>query len=105
MTGALVVTWGTETQVFGKSFTAGRIGTVTGRAVLPDLVLDDEYASPLHARFVPTGQGWTVEDLGSTNGTHVGTGVEREQVWEPRLLRKGDRVKIGHTILTVVPAG
>lgn len=77
MTGALVVTWGTRTQVFGESFTAGRIGTVTG-------------------------DGWTVEDLGSTNGTSIGT--EGEQVWGARLLRKGDRVRIGHTVLTVVPA-
>lgn len=34
---------------------------------------DDDSLSKEHARFIRTGSGWSVEDLGSTNGTYVET--------------------------------
>src|SRR4029079_6867275 len=36
--------------------------------------LDDDYVSTRHARIASSGDQWYVEDLGSTNGTYVGTG-------------------------------
>ena len=52
-----------------------------------------------HARFARAGDGpWTIEDLGSTNGTFV----EGERVeGAPRSLRQGDTIEVGGTRLVV----
>jgi len=58
---------------------------------------DDTFASSIHARvFRRSGELW-LEDLGSTNGTFLND--ERLEV--PSRLRRGDRVKVGSTILEV----
>jgi hypothetical protein len=55
----------------------------------------DTFVSQVHARaFDRDGKLW-VEDLGSTNGTYV----NGKQVREPVMLRRGDRVQIGETVL------
>jgi len=36
-----------------------------------DIVLDDKFVSARHARLRRDGDGWLIEDLGSTNGTFV----------------------------------
>ncbi|TDB81584.1 FHA domain-containing protein [Micromonospora sp. KC721] len=62
-----------------------------GRAPGNELTVDSKLVSRLHAlveRFPP---GWTIRDLGSTNGTRVNGFPLRES----RLLRDGDRVEIG----------
>ncbi len=60
-------------------------------------LLDDTYASNLHARvFERDGHAW-VEDLGSTNGTYV----NGAQIDQPHRLRKGDRVQAGSTVFEV----
>jgi pSer/pThr/pTyr-binding forkhead associated (FHA) protein len=97
-----------DTVMFDHSFLAGR-GNDTH---IPDLVIDDSFASTLHAGFtyVP-GQGWYVQDCGSTNGTWLNdvtdegklTYSQLARVWEPALLNRGDKVRIGMTILTCVP--
>jgi transcriptional regulator with PAS, ATPase and Fis domain len=55
------------------------------------LVLDDTRLSREHARVRFDGKRWTVEDLGSTNGTFVdGVKVHRETTAEhPRVIRAG----------------
>ncbi|MCU1488714.1 MAG: hypothetical protein JWM85_119 [Acidimicrobiaceae bacterium] len=59
---------------------------------------DDTYASSLHARvFARDGEAW-LEDLGSTNGTHVND----RRIGAPVRLRRGDRVRVGGTVLEVV---
>jgi pSer/pThr/pTyr-binding forkhead associated (FHA) protein len=68
-----------------------------GRAASCTVPLDDGYASQLHARVFRRDADWLVEDLGSTNGTYVnGRKVTRAQP-----VRRGDRVKIGATVLEV----
>jgi pSer/pThr/pTyr-binding forkhead associated (FHA) protein len=55
---------------------------------------DDTFASQLHTRvFLRDGGAW-VEDLGSTNGTHVNGG----RISASLQLAIGDRVQIGSTI-------
>src|SRR3978361_1730774 len=44
-----------------------------GRGADATVRLDDDYVSTRHARFVPHGEDWYVEDLGSTNGTYIGS--------------------------------
>lgn len=97
-----------ETRQFDHSFTAGR----DGEKHHPDLILDDTYASTLHAGFTyAPGIGWYVQDLGSTNGTWLNDVTEDgkltysklARVWEPALLNRGDKVRVGMTVITCVP--
>ena len=44
-----------------------------GRGSDAAIQLDDDYVSTRHARVAASGDEWFVEDLGSTNGTYVGT--------------------------------
>lgn len=68
-----------------------------GRASGCQVMLDDTFVSQLHARvFRRDGQLW-VEDLGSTNGTHV----NRQKVSSPMVVRRGDRLQVGQTVLEV----
>ena len=55
---------------------------------------DDTFASQLHTRVVPRDGAVWVEDLGSTNGTHVNGG----RISVPVQLAVGDRLQIGSTI-------
>jgi pSer/pThr/pTyr-binding forkhead associated (FHA) protein len=73
--------------------------TVIGRAPECGLRLADVWVSPRHAIFYQTGEGWSIEDLGSANGLSL-NGVP---IGQASALAKGDRIRIGHTVLTVVP--
>jgi pSer/pThr/pTyr-binding forkhead associated (FHA) protein len=81
----------------GRVFELGEevtVGRSPGCAVSLE---DDTFVSSIHARvFQRNGELW-LEDLGSTNGTWLNNdrvrGLER--------LQRGDRVKIGSTILEV----
>jgi pSer/pThr/pTyr-binding forkhead associated (FHA) protein len=66
-----------------------------GRAQKCNLVLDDAYVSQVHARIFSKDDGLMVEDLGSTNGTYL----NRTRISSPTPLHRGDRVKIGKTVL------
>jgi pSer/pThr/pTyr-binding forkhead associated (FHA) protein len=66
-----------------------------GRSDKCQIVLQDAYASQVHARFFPKGEAVMVEDMGSTNGTYL----NRQKVSGPTEIFKGDRVKIGKTVL------
>ena len=59
------------------------------------LVLDDAYASTVHARLFNRDGMVFVEDMGSTNGTYL----NRQKVTSPTELQRGDKVKIGKTVL------
>ncbi len=63
-----------------------------GRAGSSDIVLDEQFVSSTHARLVPRGQFYYVEDLGSTNGTFVND----RQVTEAQL-KLDTRLRIGET--------
>jgi hypothetical protein len=63
-----------------------------GRAAASDIVLDEQFVSSTHARLVPRGQFYYVEDLGSTNGTFV----NEKPVTEAQL-KLDSRLRIGET--------
>jgi pSer/pThr/pTyr-binding forkhead associated (FHA) protein len=79
----------------GRAYPLGDELTV-GRAAGCQVALEgDSYVSQLHARvFTRDGQLY-VEDLGSTNGTYL----NRKKVSAPMLVRRGDRLQIGKTVL------
>lgn len=68
-------------------------GGVIGRSRDCDVVLEDAGASRRHAEIRPDADGWTLRDLGSTNGVRVNGRPLRG----PQPLRPGDRVEIGST--------
>lgn len=87
----LVVQTGNDRQSFDTDFTVGRQGR---------LIIDDGFASGHHARFRLIRGLWYVEDLGSTNGTTL-NGL---RIHATQRLKKGDKIKIGHTVMIVVSA-
>lgn len=66
-----------------------------GRGADAAIRLDDDYASTRHARIAASGDQWFVEDLGSTNGTYVGT----VRITQPTTITLGTQVRIGKTVL------
>ena len=59
--------------------------------------VDDTYASSIHARVYPRNGEVFVEDLGSRNGTFV----NEEPLDGPTPLERGDRLRVGSTVLEV----
>lgn len=69
---------------------------IVGRSEKCHLVLnDDTYVSQMHARLFSRDGTYMIEDLGSTNGTYL----NRRRITSPTELQRGDRVKIGKTVL------
>jgi hypothetical protein len=73
-------------------------GTTMGRGGRADLVLGDTAVSAEHARVDRVGRGWTVTDLGSTNGTRVNDTVVKGRA----SLAAGDVLALGTVRLEVV---
>jgi len=80
---------GARFELSGPELTIGRAGGC--HITLPD----DTFASTLHARVFDRNGAVYVEDLGSTNGTYV----NGNRLAAPVLLRPGDRVQVGTTVL------
>jgi predicted component of type VI protein secretion system len=68
-------------------------GGTIGRSRDCDVVLDDVGISRCHAEIRPSAAGWTIADLGSTNGVSV-NGVHLDGIRE---LQSGDRLELGST--------
>jgi hypothetical protein len=80
----------------GRSELVGSRGAVMGRSRDCDVVLDDPNVSRRHAEVRPSGGGWIVNDLGSTNGIKV----NGRRVDGPQSLRPGDVVELGTSRVT-----
>ncbi|QTE29527.1 FHA domain-containing protein FhaB/FipA [Pengzhenrongella sicca] len=85
----------TEGPLRGTSLPLTSSAILIGRAPSCTLVLDDDYSSSRHARIFPSGGQWFVEDLGSTNGTFLGT----TRVEEPTPVPPGAHVRIGQSVV------
>lgn len=66
-----------------------------GRGSDCTLALTDEYASTRHARIVPYDGQFFVEDLGSTNGTHIGA----ERLTRATPVAPRTQIRLGRTVL------
>ena len=80
----LVLADGSRHELDGDLVTIGRQASCT-------IVIADNNISRVHARFRAGDNGWTIEDLGSTNGTKV-NGV---LITEPTLLSHGQLIALG----------
>ncbi|WP_310961707.1 FHA domain-containing protein FhaB/FipA [Nocardioides terrisoli] len=79
----------------GESAALADAPLLIGRGTDAAIRLDDDYVSTRHARIASDGDQWFVEDLGSTNGTYVGS----RRISQPMALGLGSQVRIGKTIL------
>lgn len=66
-----------------------------GRAAACSLTLDDTFVSQHHASIVWKNRQYVASDAGSTNGTFV----NEQGLTQPVVLRPGDQVRIGSTVL------
>jgi pSer/pThr/pTyr-binding forkhead associated (FHA) protein len=78
----------------GKSFDLGD-ELIIGRGDKSHIVLDDTYVSTVHGRIFAKGDTYMVEDMGSTNGTYL----NRRRINAPTEVQRGDRLKIGKTVM------
>lgn len=75
----------------------GGHGVTLGRSAGVDVVVDDVYVSDEHAQILPDDGGWSLRDLGSTNGTYL----NGAKVTRPTPLAVGDEVRLGKTRIEV----
>ncbi len=87
----------------GQRFVLTRERTTIGRARECDLVLDTPVVSAEHARIVRTGEGHSIEDLGSTNGVVING--RRLQGDELQPLGHGDALTISDHVLLFFDRG
>ena len=66
-----------------------------GRGTDAAIRLDDDYVSTRHARIASSGDQWFVEDLGSTNGTYIGS----QRITQATAIQLGSRVRVGKTVI------
>jgi hypothetical protein len=79
----------------GQSVPLGDTPILLGRGTDAAIRLDDDYVSTRHARFATNGEQWFVEDLGSTNGTYLGS----QRITSPIPIGIGIAVRLGKTIV------
>ena len=84
-----------EGPLRGTTLNLAQAPVLIGRSPECTLVLSDDFASGRHARLTPVEGGWTVEDLGSTNGTQL----DGAPLGGPRPAQAGSLLKIGRTVI------
>ncbi len=92
--GALIVKRGRNA---GSRYVLDAEQTVAGRHPESDIFLDDVTVSRRHVEILRDGEGYTVRDVGSLNGTYL----NRNRV-EEAPLRDGDELQIGSFKLVFV---
>ena len=85
----------TEGSNVGERAELAQAPILIGRGTDAQIRLDDDYVSTRHARIAASGDQWFVEDLGSTNGTYIGT----VRITQPTTITLGTQVRVGKTII------
>jgi pSer/pThr/pTyr-binding forkhead associated (FHA) protein len=85
----------TEGANAGETISLDDAPLLIGRGSDAAIRLDDDYVSTRHARIGSSGDHWFVEDLGSTNGTYLGS----SRLTQPTTIQLGSQIRIGKTTL------
>ena len=85
----------TEGANAGETISLDQAPLLIGRGSDAAIRLDDDYVSTRHARIAASGEQWFIEDLGSTNGTYIGS----SRLTQPTTLQLVTQVRIGKTTL------
>ena len=85
----------TEGANSGENISLDLAPLLIGRGSDAAIRLDDDYVSTRHARIASSGDQWFVEDLGSTNGTYIGS----SRLTQPTTISLGTQIRIGKTTL------
>ena len=83
----------------GTSVALSSLPITIGRADDSTIVINDDYVSHRHARLVPNGKTWLIEDLGSTNGTLL----DGKKLTAATEVRAGSQIRIGKAVLELQP--
>lgn len=78
----------------GKIFELVQDELTIGRDITNRIVINDPEVSRRHAKLTAQAGGFTIEDLGSTNGTFV----DGQRLMGPHMLRPGQTVMLGEKI-------
>src|SRR5690242_21379223 len=85
-------------QMKNVPLTGGRLAI--GRSSTAELCFpEDAGLSRQHFAFEPEGDDWTVQDLGSKNGTFVNNIPLKARL----ILKPGDRITAGHLVIVFAP--
>jgi hypothetical protein len=79
----------------GKVFEIAKQVITIGRDVKSDFVVNDAEVSRTHVRLTIQAEGCLAEDLSSTNGAFI----NGQRITNPRVLRPGDVLGLGETVL------
>lgn len=85
----------------GKIFDLTETEITVGRDIHAGIVINIPEISRRHARFRRGSGGYTVEDLGSTNGTFV----NGQRLSSPYMLRSGDTIMFGEAVSLTFEGG
>ena len=85
----------TEGANAGETIPLDGAPLLIGRGADAAIRLDDDYVSTRHARIASSGDQWFIEDLGSTNGTYIGS----SRLTQPTTITLGTAIRIGKTTL------
>ncbi len=81
----------------GKVYPLDKGEMFVGRDLSNDIVINDPEISRRHARLFQQGNGYVLEDLGSTNGSFV----NGQRLVGPNILRPGDTITFGERMSMV----
>ena len=85
----------TEGSNSGLTASLDEAPLLIGRGPDAAIRLDDDYVSTRHARIGRSNDTWYVEDLGSTNGTYIGS----QRLTQATAISLGTRVRVGKTTI------
>jgi pSer/pThr/pTyr-binding forkhead associated (FHA) protein len=78
-------------DIDGQRIPIGPAGSVIGRSADADIVIAAHEVSRRHAQVLPDRDGWTITDLGSTNGVRL----NGRPLGVPTRLQDGDVIEVG----------
>jgi hypothetical protein len=81
----------------GKTFELTRNELTIGRDNNNEIVINDAEVSRRHCRLLLQGDGYVIEDLGSTNGTFV----NEQRVTGQRALHSGETLRVGDNVTLI----